>query len=379
MSVGSWTRRSLFLLSLVLLIGCPEEEVVGREIVPANGTVTLLDEGKSGLGKWDPKNGWWPRVQADQHGRLHVGWCNGTIGQVWYARREPDGVWSKQPVDTDRGAGRYLTMTLDARGEPVFAYQVQELGLYRLLWSRAGNFVAETINLVDGDGRSAELLVDADDTVHLFFYGAEGGINYSRRNSKGSWRHETIDATVQASHNLSIAVQRNNNGEIDVLYGDARITETRLNRAHRSVGGKWTFREIDHLNAPGHHAAFTGPKSAPTRRFVYSVAGRPSLREGGDDLPQSRLLMRHTSGMRGTADQEGHLVLLTTETKVSKEGIDNGIYLIRWDRNVRRLQRYRIDGASRGQHMDLTVGPDNRVRAVWSHPETGTLYLHEDR
>jgi hypothetical protein len=376
---GSSIRRALFLVPLALLAACPEEPLITPEGLPALGSVTALDEGTKGLGKWDPKNGWWPRVAADQHGRLHVGWCNATIGQVWYARRDADGTWSKEPLDTDRGAGRYLTMTLDRRGEPVFAYQVQEQGVYRLLWSKPDGFVTEVINLVDGDGRSAELLIDDDDTVHLFFYGTEGGINYSRRSPSGLWRHETIDPDVQAAHSLSIGVVRSQRGEIDVLYGDARIVKTRLRRARRGLDGNWTLSEVAHVNGPGHHAGFIGPKSAPTERFVYSVTGRPSLRDDGDKQASSRLLLRGISGLRSAVDNADHPVLLTTATKVSRAGIDNGIYLIRWHAQGERLRHYRIDGSSRGQHMDLDVGPDDRVRVVWSDPDDGALYLYEDR
>ena len=67
-----------------------------------------------------------------------------------------------EPIDTPPGAGRYMTMMPCRDGRPIFAYQVQELGIYRLLRQTETGWNQSIISKVDGDGRAGRLFESKD-------------------------------------------------------------------------------------------------------------------------------------------------------------------------------------------------------------------------
>ena len=240
-------------------------------------------EGEPGLKVLDPRNGWWPVAAFSQDDVLHVGWCNGRTGYVWYARQGLDGRWTKEPIDTSPGAGRYMTMMLGRDGRPIFAYQVQELGIYRLLRQTETGWNQSIISKVDGDGRAGRLFESKDGRLHLVYFGVNEGFQYSYTDLKGTWHHEVITKEAQGSHSVRPDLFVHDDGRATVMYGDARMVKTGLERAERDLKGKWTVTSVDTHKSPGRSVKFVGqgatrPPSGCTASTV--VRGSSWVRRG---------------------------------------------------------------------------------------------------
>jgi hypothetical protein len=286
-----------------------------------------------------------------------------------------DGSWTKEAVDTSRGAGRYLTMSLDRSGLPIFAYQVQEQGLYRFLRRTASGWQREVISKNDGDGRGARLQEGPNGQIHLVYYGAKTGIFYGRRNPKGEWKHETIAADVQGAHTVMPALHIESDGRITLLFADARMVRTGLQRAERNRAGKWTTQTVDTHFSPGRNAVFMGPAEDPTANWLYTVNGKAWIRRGRRGVGATELILRHASNLRAGNDPDGHLVILTTGTDRSLVHITRRVYLVRYDKRHKRLRHFRI-GEVRSVHTDLAISKAGRIVSVFSDEKDGTLYLH---
>jgi hypothetical protein len=352
----------------------PESELVPFDQVPSDGELTVLAEGEKGLKKLEPRNGWWPSALFSSDGVLHVGWCNGRTGYVWYARQAVDGSWTKEAVDTSPGAGRYVTMSLDQNEKPIFAYQVQELKLYRFLQKTPSGWHKETISTIDGDGRGARLTQAKDGRFHLVYYGAEGGLFYSHRTLKGQWVHEPISKETQGANTLRPALHVHDDGRISLLFADARLVKTGLKRGERDLKGKWTITTIDTIHSPGRNSAFIGMGADPTQEWVYTVNGRAWIKHGGTGK-ETRLIARHTSHLRAMRDPKNRMVILTAGTDRSLTHLSRHAYLIRFDERHGKLRHFKIGDAT-VVHTDLAVHSSGRIVSIFTNEKDGTLYMH---
>ncbi len=369
----AYLGRSVLFLSLVACL--PESEEVTFDQVPSEGELTVLSEGEKGLKRLDPRNGWWPSAAFSDDGVLHVGWCNGRTGYVWYARQGLDGRWTKTPVDTSAGAGRYVTMTLDRTGRPIFAYQVQEEGIYRLLRQTETGWERSLISKNDGDGRGARLLEGRDGRLHLIYYGAELGFYYSYTDAKGVWQHELVSKDTQGSHTVRPDLHVHEDGRVSVMFADARMVKTGLQRGERNIKGKWTITSVDKLQSPGRSVAFVGKGKDPTSAWVYTVNGRAWIRLGSTNK-KTRWIARHASLVRAARDQDGKLVILTGGTDRSLTHLTRHAYLIRYDKRHGKHRHFKIGDAT-VVHTDLAVSKTGRIVSVFTHEKDGTLYVHD--
>jgi len=359
-----------------LLLGClPESEEIPSDSIPSDGKLSVMAEGEKGLKRLDPRNGWWPSAAFSDDGVLHVGWCNGRTGQVWYARQGLDGHWTKEPVDTSPGAGRYVTMALDRNGRPMFAYQVQEEKLYRFLRQTPTGWQQETISKEDGDGRGAQLAEGPDGTIHLIYYDVNIGLHHAQRGKDGRWTHETITDEAQGAHTLRPALHIHDDGRITLLFADARFVKTGLRRAERDRAGKWTLSTVDKLYSPGRSVAFVGPAKDPTASWVYSVNGKAWIKLG-ERGRSPRLLARKASFVRALLDMAGKPVILTGGTDRSLTHLTRHAYLIRYDQRHGKFRHFKI-GDANVVHSDLAVSKTGRIVSVFTDETDGTMYLHE--
>ncbi len=369
------TRLGWSVVLLSALACIPESEEVAFDQVPSDGELTVLSEGEKGLKRLDPRNGWWPSAAFSDDGVLHVGWCNGRTGYVWYARQGLDGRWVKEPVDTSPGAGRYVTMTLGQDGRPIFAYQVQELGIYRLLRQTETGWKQSLISKNDGDGRGARLLETSDGRLHLIYYGAELGFYYSHTDTKGVWSHELISAKTQGSHTVRPDLFVHPDGRVTVMFGDARMVKTGLQRGERDLKGKWTIKSIDKIQSPGRSVVFVGTGNDPTKEWVYTVNGRGWIKLGATGK-KTRWIARHASLVRAGRDQDGELVILTGGTDRSLTHLTRHAFLIRYDKRHKTHRHFKIGDAT-VVHTDLAISAKGRIVSVFTHEKDGTLFVHD--
>lgn len=375
-SIGFWTRRIAWSFLFVSLSGCiPESEEVAFDQVPSQGVLSVLSQGTKGLKRLDPRNGWWPSAAFSDDGVLHVGWCNGTTGYVWYARQGLDGHWTKEAIDTSSGAGRYVTMTLGNDGRPIFAYQVQEGGLYRLLRQTPTGWKQSLISKNDGDGRGARLIQSKDGRLHLIYYGAGIGFFYSHTDSKGAWQHELISKNTQGAHTIRPDIFVHDDGRVTVMFADARMVKTGLQRAERNRKGKWSISSIDRLHSPGRSVVFVGQGKDPSDSWVYTVNGRAWIKLGAKGK-DTRWIARHASLVRAKYDNDGHLVILTSGTDRALTKLTRHAYLIRFDARHNKLRHFKI-GDANVVHADLALSKKGRIVSVFTDETDGTLYTHE--
>ncbi len=362
------------MIFLALVACLPESEEVTFDQVPSEGELTVLSEGEKGLKRLDPRNGWWPSAAFSDDGVLHVGWCNGRTGYVWYARQGLDGRWTKTPVDTSAGAGRYVTMTLGRNGRPIFAYQVQEEGIYRLLRQTETGWERSLISKNDGDGRGARLLEASDGRLHLIYYGAELGFYYSYTDAKGIWQHELVSKDTQGSHTVRPDLHVHDDGRVSVMFADARMVKTGLQRGERNTQGKWTITSVDKIQSPGRSVVFVGQGKDPTSAWVYTVNGRAWIRLGSTKK-KTRWIARHASLVRAARDPDGKLVILTGGTDRSLTHLTRHAYLIRYDKRHAKYRHFKIGDAT-VVHTDLAVSKSGRIVSVFTNEKDGTLYVH---
>lgn len=363
------------LIVCLLCLGCiPESEEVAFDQVPSEGELTVLAEGEKGLKVLDPRNGWWPIAAFSKDDVLHVGWCNGRTGYVWYARQGLDGRWTKEPIDTSPGAGRYMTMILGRDDRPIFAYQVQELGIYRLLRQTESGWKQSIISKVDGDGRAGRLFESKDGRLHLVYFGAKEGFQYSYTDAKGVWNHEIITKEAQGSHSVRPDLFVHDDGRVTVMYGDARMVKTGLERAERDLKGRWTVTSVDKHKSPGRSVVFIGEGKDPTSQWVYSVNGRAWIKIGAKDK-ETRWIARHASFVRAARDQDRQLVILTGGTDQTLTTYSRHAYLIRYDKRHQKHRHFKIGDAT-VVHADLAINSKGRIVSVFTNEGDGTLFVH---
>ena len=363
------------LIVCLLCLGCiPESEEVAFDQVPSEGELTVLAEGEKGLKVLDPRNGWWPIAAFSKDDVLHVGWCNGRTGYVWYARQGLDGRWTKEPIDTSPGAGRYMTMILGRDDRPIFAYQVQELGIYRLLRQTESGWKQSIISKVDGDGRAGRLFESKDGRLHLVYFGAKEGFQYSYTDAKGVWNHEIITKEAQGSHSVRPDLFVHDDGRVTVMYGDARMVKTGLERAERDLKGRWTVTSVDKHKSPGRSVVFIGEGKDPTSQWVYSVNGRAWIKIGSKDK-ETRWIARHASFVRAARDQDRQLVILTGGTDQTLTTYSRHAYLIRYDKRHQKHRHFKIGDAT-VVHADLAINSKGRIVSVFTNEGDGTLFVH---
>ena len=363
------------LIVCLLCLGCiPESEEVAFDQVPSEGELTVLAEGEKGLKVLDPRNGWWPIAAFSKDDVLHVGWCNGRTGYVWYARQGLDGRWTKEPIDTSPGAGRYMTMILGRDDRPIFAYQVQELGIYRLLRQTESGWKQSIISKADGDGRAGRLFESKDGRLHLVYFGAKEGFQYSYTDAKGVWNHEIITKEAQGSHSVRPDLFVHDDGRVTVMYGDARMVKTGLERAERDLKGRWTVTSVDKHKSPGRSVVFIGEGKDPTSQWVYSVNGRAWIKIGAKDK-ETRWIARHASFVRAARDQDRQLVILTGGTDQTLTTYSRHAYLIRYDKRHQKHRHFKIGDAT-VVHADLAINSKGRIVSVFTNEGDGTLFVH---
>ena len=201
----------------------------------------------------------------------------GCTGYVWRAARA-DGRWTKEPIDT---TGRRALHDDDVGrdGRPILPTN-QELGIYRLLRYTETGWNQSIISKVDGDGRAGRLFESKDGRLHLVYL-ASMRSQYSYTDLKGTWHHEVITQEAQVCtpcvRTFSFTTIR-----ATVMYGDARMVKTGLERAERDLKG-WTVTSVDTHKSPKPSVKFVGqgrtrPPSGCTASTV--VRGSSSVRRG---------------------------------------------------------------------------------------------------
>tara|TARA_Y100001934_G_scaffold253541_1_gene318644 strand:+ start:290 stop:1330 length:1041 start_codon:yes stop_codon:yes gene_type:complete len=338
-----------------------------------------IAEGHDGKTIWDPKNGWWPRVAVGPDGTIHVAWCNAHIGRVMYARRQQDDSWATETLDASGGAGRYLAMALDPKGQPVLSYQVQDKGVFRLLRREGEAWKKERINKRDGSGRSTQFAFDDKGGTHLVYYDADRGFWHSHRDKQGLWSHEVIEKTVQGNHLSRPAFHRFEDGRLLVYFADNRYTQTHMMKAERAAGKTtWEVKRVAEDFGPGFQIGFAGPTANPTSELLFTITGKQSLaRAKADALDQGKVFLKKVSSMVLRRDPKGRIVLFGSGGRIDQKDLGQRLYLVRFDPRKGRLRHFRLGMPFGAMHLDQAVAQDGTVWSVYTADQDGSLFVHQ--
>ena len=230
------------------------------------------------------------------------------------------------------------------------------------------------ISKVDGDGRAGRLFQSKDGRLHLVYFGVKEGFQYSYTDAKGVWNHETITKEAQGSHSVRPDLFVHDDGRVTVMYGDARMVKTGLERAERDLKGEWTVTSVDTHKSPGRSVVFIGEGKDPTSQWVYSVNGRAWIKIGEKDK-DTRWIARHASFVRAVRDQDRRLVILTGGTDQTLTTYSRHAYLIRYDKRHKKHRHFKIGNAT-VVHADLAIDSKGRIVSVFTNEGDGTFYVH---
>jgi hypothetical protein len=362
-------------------------------------------------------SGWYPNVEVDARGRVHLAYVDADAGDVVYRVSDPATDELSEPVTVEhRGAvGHYLRMALAPGGAPVLLYGHQDDKSLHLahrpadrdamkaagadvdtaampplperirenLPAQADNgFVIEEVVFADDAGRGASLAVDANGRTTIVYYTVEM-LRLARRPSDvagfgpsalGHWLKFDVDR-ARASPRTQTDIRLLSDGSTIVSYCDDAITDGRLRVATiapdateaRPMTMQETGKSIDHDGA------------------MTAVLQAGSAVEVGSWHPGTRTVDVVRSGERGSlvTDVAGPAVVRrspngSTFVLFRTDGADAGIYLAEIPPGATKPHdRVRLARGQQGDGwLDLALRPDGRPVAFWFAAERKAAWLY---
>lgn len=188
-------------------------------------------------------------IAADRDGSVHVAYQDGDLDRnLSYARRAPDGEWTRSVIDFD-GAGAVLSLALDDAGVHVFFVDLGPPPYAGHYASQGpdGTWTTERVesDVADNGYSYPSFGVDGAGGVHVSS-GGHGDLRYATRDVDGGWTTRTVDPEPTAGPFTSLGVD--GVGGVHIAYGRAVGvvgSSFDLRHAYRSADGGWSTRTID--------------------------------------------------------------------------------------------------------------------------------------
>ena len=264
----------------------PTSEAAASTIVVVDAVVVPTDPELLTL----PRRGmgWYPNVEADDDGRLHLAWVDADAGDVRYAVTAPGGSSLEAPVivvDAVGAVGSFLRLALGPGGAPLLSYARQDTGIFRFAWRpqdrpvmrAAGGavdeaefpplptqtltgapvqllagFIGEEVGYGDQVGRGSSLTVDRDGRVAIAYYSADDRLRLARRpadvaafgvDSAGVFEKRDLDSWARGSirvvsDTIVLEGADGSPGAVVVAYAHDVATDARLRVAVLPPGGR---------------------------------------------------------------------------------------------------------------------------------------------
>jgi hypothetical protein len=207
-------------------------------------------------------------LTEDSSGVLHAAYYDAQNGDLKYARRATDGVWTTTTIDSKNTTGYYPSITIAADGRPAISYYYKNGGNLRLAKFNGSTWDISTI-ASDGDvGRYSALQMNPG-TKKLSVACEEtstGHYVFGEQGAGGVWNMATVDGAT-----------RGGGGYISLNFSDANLpaisyydaVNADLKYAERSSRGKWNATTVAAKNSQGLYTdlAFTYNTDQPA--IVY--------------------------------------------------------------------------------------------------------------
>jgi len=416
----------------------------GRTAVPTSepspSAITTVDSPKLAEDGADvvsgPRRGmgWYPNVEADGEGRLHLAWVDADAGDVRYAVTAPGGSSLAEPpmtVDALGAVGSFLRLALAPGGAPLMTYARQDTAIFRFAWrplDRAvmraaggavdadgvfpelptqtttgapvqllGGFIGEEVGYGEQVGRGSSLTADKEGRVAIAYYSADDRLRLARRpadvaafsvESAGVLEKRDLDSWARGSIRVVSDTIVLDDGTVVVAYAHDVATDARLRVAVVPPGGKPTM--IEDVRGP------TVTLDGLTSRLVArdgggivdviahdKTAGAVVLRSV--DVKTAAWLPNRTKlvdvdGVAVSVPREGGWYTLA---RVPGEGvflyvIDAGAPTAEGAPTAGQTRRIRLDGSSMqtDNWLDIAVRRDGRAAAVWCSTAEGVIKLY---
>ena len=181
-------------------------------------------------------------LDVDGLDQPHVAYLDvtGGVNSVRYGKKV-GGTWTFETVPGSSGGGTYISLRLDAAGNPRIAYSA---GLYALMYAYKNNGVwtTDTVDPANFSAATLFMVLDPEGNPYISY----GSSTLKMASKTGaSWVTETVDASATVGATSSIALDAANNPNIS--YFDA--TNSDLKYAVKK-NGTWSTEVVDGTSVP---------------------------------------------------------------------------------------------------------------------------------
>ena len=379
--------------------------------------------------------GWYPNIEADEQGRLHLAWVDADAGDVRYAVTAPGGSSLAEPavtIDALGAVGSFLRLALGPGGTPLLTYARQDTAIFRFAWrplDRAvmraaggavdadgaflelptstttggpvqllAGFIGEEVGYGEQVGRGSSLTADKEGRVAIAYYSADDRLRLARRpadvaafsvDSAGVFEKRDLDNWARGSIRVVADTVVLDDATVVVAYAHDVATDARLRMAVLPPGGKPTM--IEDLRGP------TVTLDGLTSRLVPR-AGGAIVDVVAHDKTAGAVVLRSIDvkavawlpNRTRLVDVDGVAVTVPrpeggwyTLARVPGEGvflyvIDAGPTADDGSPTAGETRRVRLDGSSMqtDNWLDVVARKDGRPAAVWFSTAEAVLKLY---
>ena len=359
--------HSTAVLLFFVLCSCENKAPV-PDVTKATGIRSILDGGNA-----QQKTGWWPRTAVDSKGNIHLAYCDVTKGDVRYARRNDQG-WSIETALHKGAVGKYIGLAVDKNDQPNILFYDQDQKILRFAWqNQPEDWGSEQIAWGLEIGMGGELVFDANNTAHAFYYITSGQLIHAKRVAPGQWEKKPLtDAIGSFTVRISV-VLKDNVFWISYMDWDLRHSTLYLGKLDGQI---FTREEVARRLSPGWRSHLFFVDGEPEIIFTQSVKSQirwaKRTKKGWDST-----LICDNSGNFAAAYQSRSETLFIAYEEYGSGFRDSNVRLLRHEKN--HWSHYLIDSKGpAGTYLDLALKDNNDlVLAYYAEPIRG-LRIYEE-
>ena len=361
------TRYIFVFIAMLCVFACEEKSKLPKA-GSATGIVSILDAGNKGQ-----KTGWWPRMDVDQHGNIHLAYCDVTKGDLRYAYRNTSG-WHIETAISKGAVGKYIGIAVDKKNSPGIIFYDQDQKILRFAKKKTdGTWQSERIAWGLEIGMGGELIFDKNNTPHAFYYITSGQLIHAKKIASGEWAKKPL-ADAIGSFTVRISVQQHQDA-FWISYMDWDLRNSRLYLG-KLQGDEFHAEKVADRLSPGWRSYLFFVKDEPQIIFTQSVKSQMRWAKRGLDGWESRLINDNAGNFSAHYSPKKDILYIAYEDYgVGFRG--SNIRLLKHTSNL--WQHHLIDQEGPvGTYLDLAVTNNaDVVLAYYAEPIHG-LRIYEE-
>lgn len=300
----------------------------------------------------------------DGRGRLHLTYFDAASRTLKYASRN-GGFWSDvQVIDTEPGAGEFVSMAFDQSARPVLAYFAAQNADLKLAWHDGSAWQKITIDRRGSVGQYPSVFVGADDKPSIAYYAkSTGDLRVASVNrGTGAIAIETVDSAGDVGRSTSIA-EINDTGRVAVAYADTTSGAVRL--AERQTRGRgWAIQSYAQTTQGADFISLTyepGAFESPTISYY--------------DTATADLRIARRTTLNGPARIENLTVATRGAVGLYSAVANAGYILMAYDRSRDQLLQYRYDSDA-AEYSAETLESGGRFLSVARYSDSSSIFAY---